>query len=91
MLDLSACADLRWLANVVADIAATGLAQRPILVGALARDILLLHAHGIDTGRATEDAKEFNTESLGGLISFLLEALSDRMERSRGRPTLTQS
>jgi predicted nucleotidyltransferase len=56
VLDLSACADLRWLANVVADIAATRLAQRPILVGALARDILLLHAHGIDTGRATEDA-----------------------------------
>ena len=56
MLDLSACVDLRWLARVVVDISAARLSQRPILVGALARDILLLHAHGIDTGRATEDA-----------------------------------
>lgn len=56
MIDLSACGELRWLASVVADIAAADLRREPILVGALARDVLLKHAHGIDTGRATEDA-----------------------------------
>jgi predicted nucleotidyltransferase len=56
MIDLSACAELRWLASVVADIAAADLPSNPILVGAMARDVLLRHAHGIDTGRATEDA-----------------------------------
>jgi predicted nucleotidyltransferase len=56
MIDLSECAELRWLACVVADIAAADLQREPFLVGALARDVLLKHAHGIDTGRATEDA-----------------------------------
>lgn len=56
VVDLAACKDLRWLAQVAADVATAGLAQEPLVVGALARDILLLHAHGIDTGRATEDA-----------------------------------
>ena len=56
MIDLSECAELRWLASVVADIAAADLQREPILVGAMARDVLLRHAHGIDTGRATEDA-----------------------------------
>jgi predicted nucleotidyltransferase len=56
MIDLSGCAELRWLASVVTDIAAADLEREPILVGAMARDVLLRHAHGIDTGRATEDA-----------------------------------
>lgn len=56
MIDLSECEELRWLANVVTDIAAANLQRDPILVGAMARDILLKYAHGIDTGRATEDA-----------------------------------
>jgi predicted nucleotidyltransferase len=56
VIDLSACADLRLLASVAADIEAANLPQRPILVGALARDVLLRHAHGVDTGRATADA-----------------------------------
>lgn len=56
MIDLSACVELRWLASVVADIAAADLQRDPILVGAMARDVLLRHAHDIDTGRATEDA-----------------------------------
>jgi predicted nucleotidyltransferase len=56
MIDLSECAELRWLASVVADIAAADIRREPILVGALARDVLLQYAHGIDTGRATQDA-----------------------------------
>lgn len=56
MIDLSRCAELRWLASVVTDIAAADVRRDPILVGALARDVLLRHAHGIDTGRATLDA-----------------------------------
>jgi predicted nucleotidyltransferase len=55
-IDLSACVEVRWLANVVADIAAAKLPNDPILVGAMARDVLLRHAHGIDAGLATEDA-----------------------------------
>ena len=56
VVDLAGCKELRWLAQVAADVATAGLTQKPLVVGALARDILLLHAHGIDTGQATEDA-----------------------------------
>jgi predicted nucleotidyltransferase len=55
-IDLSTCNDLRWLSTIVGDIAVSGLVHTPLLVGALARDIHLLHAHGISTGRATADA-----------------------------------
>jgi predicted nucleotidyltransferase len=55
MLDLSDRRDLDKLAEVVSDLRAAAPEARPLLVGATARDVLLRHAHGIRTRRATED------------------------------------
>lgn len=55
MLDLSHKADLAWLGRLVADVRAAAPEADFLVAGALARDLLLTHAHGIETGRATED------------------------------------
>src|SRR5437879_319167 len=54
-LDLSTKPDLTWLARLVADVRTAAPQMSFLLAGAQARDLLLTHAHGIDTGRATED------------------------------------
>ncbi|WP_346948368.1 nucleotidyl transferase AbiEii/AbiGii toxin family protein [Dyella sp.] len=53
-IDLSEDARLGFLAEVIGAIEphANGMA---LLLGAMARDLLLLYAHGIETARATED------------------------------------
>lgn len=54
-LDLSTRNDLQWLSSLIAAVrvAAAGI---PFLVtGAVARDLLLWHGYGIQTGRATQD------------------------------------
>ncbi|HEY6075102.1 MAG TPA: hypothetical protein VIV15_17410 [Anaerolineales bacterium] len=56
MLDLSDKLDLRWLAWVVADLRKAAPDTDLLLVGAVARDILLSHAHGITLARVTSDA-----------------------------------
>ena len=55
MLDLSARDDLRWLARLLADVRNAVPSTEPLLVGALARDLLLHYGHGIAITRATED------------------------------------
>lgn len=55
MLDLSHKHELSRLADVVSDLRLAAPATRPLLVGAMARDVLLQHAHGIQPRRATED------------------------------------
>lgn len=55
MLDLSHKHELSRLADVVSDLQLAAPAARPLLVGAMARDVLLQHAHGIQPRRATED------------------------------------
>lgn len=55
MLDLSQTQELSKLAEVVSDLQAAAPAARPLLVGAMARDVLLQYAHGIQARRATED------------------------------------
>ena len=47
--------DLIFLAELVADLRAVAPDVSVLLVGAVARDLLLFHAHGIRTGRATVD------------------------------------
>jgi predicted nucleotidyltransferase len=54
-LDLAAKSDLTFLAELVADLRAAAPAWQPLLVGAMARDLLLHHAHNIPVSRATED------------------------------------
>ncbi|MFM9971329.1 MAG: hypothetical protein ACKVQK_23345 [Burkholderiales bacterium] len=56
--DFSTNPDLRGLARLAADLHAVAgpLGVEFFLMGAAARDLMLLHAHGIDTRRATQDA-----------------------------------
>lgn len=54
-LDLAAKSELTFLAEIVADLRAAAPAWKPLLVGAMARDLLLYHAHNIPVSRATED------------------------------------
>jgi len=54
-LDLAHRDDLRWLAELLADVRRAVPAAEPLLVGALARDLLLHYGHGIPVARATED------------------------------------
>jgi predicted nucleotidyltransferase len=57
LIDLRDRAELRQLARIVADIRAhaDSAAQNFMLIGAAARDILLLHRHGIECPRRTMD------------------------------------
>jgi predicted nucleotidyltransferase len=54
-LDLSECAELAPLAELVASLRVAAPEREPLLVGAMARDVLLWYAHGIALARATED------------------------------------
>lgn len=55
MADLSQRQDLAWLAEVVGDLAQGAVDIRPLLVGALARDLWLHYLHGHRIDRATTD------------------------------------
>ena len=54
-LDFSDREDLVWLARMLADVAQAAHEAEPLIVGALARDLLLFYGHGIRAPRATED------------------------------------
>ncbi len=55
MLDLADKKDLRPLAALIRDLRAAAPEADVMLVGAMARDVLLLHAYGIELPRATTD------------------------------------
>ena len=55
MLDLSHRQDLAWLARLVSDVQSAAPNLKPLVVGALARDLWLHYGHGVKIERATED------------------------------------
>jgi predicted nucleotidyltransferase len=55
MLDLSHRQDLAWLARLVSDMQSAAPDLRPLVVGALARDLWLHYGHDIEITRVTED------------------------------------
>jgi hypothetical protein len=55
LLDFSERRELREIAQVLGAVQAAATGSPVMLVGAMARDLLLLHAHCIDTVRATND------------------------------------
>ena len=55
-LDLADKRELDFLAELIADLRAVAPHVNFLLVGAMARDLLLYHTHGIRAERATEDA-----------------------------------
>lgn len=54
-LDLSARADLDWLADLIGDAQRAAPSVEWLIVGALARDLHMSYAHGIRTDRVTTD------------------------------------
>ncbi len=54
-LDFSRKTDLRLLAALVKEVSAAAGGKPFLLAGAMARDLLLVHAHGVASTRATED------------------------------------
>ncbi len=54
-MDLSASDDLAWLAALVADLRAAAPNHEPLMVGAMARDLLLHYGEGVPIARATMD------------------------------------
>lgn len=55
LLDLANKQDLRPLAAIIRDLRAAAPDADVMLVGAMARDVHLLHAYGIELPRATTD------------------------------------
>lgn len=55
LLDLSARADLAWLAELIGDARQAAPSVEWLVVGALARDLHLSYAHGIRVDRVTTD------------------------------------
>jgi predicted nucleotidyltransferase len=55
MLDLSRRHELNWLARLLADVRVAAPGMEPLIVGALARDLLLHYGHGFKIERATAD------------------------------------
>lgn len=78
MLKLSHRHELEWLAQLVDDVRSAAPRLEPLLVGALARDLLLHYGHGLEILRATGD------------VDFAL-AVADWSEFSAARDTLLAS
>jgi predicted nucleotidyltransferase len=55
LIDLTECSELVLLAEVVGALRRAAPAYKPLLVGAMARDLLLSYAHAIPIARATLD------------------------------------
>jgi hypothetical protein len=51
MLDLSDRQELEWLGELVADFRTAARGIEPLIVGALARDLLLHYGHGLEIQR----------------------------------------
>lgn len=54
-MDLSDNADLRWLSELIRDIRSAAPDHDPLMVGAMARDLLLQYGGGVPVQRATTD------------------------------------
>lgn len=54
-IDLAANNGLDWLARLIGDVRAAAPRADMLMAGAMARDLLLMHAHGVRIARATGD------------------------------------
>ncbi len=54
-MDLSDKRDLLWLSELVRDLRQAAPAHEPLMVGAMARDLLLHYGFGVRVTRATAD------------------------------------
>jgi predicted nucleotidyltransferase len=92
VLDLSHEDELRWLARLLADLRRAAPNVEPVLVGALARDVLLHYGHRIAVERRTRDVdfaiavadwREFSAVREALLGSGLFESPGDAVHRLR--------
>lgn len=54
-MDLSDKGGLLWLSDLIRDIRSAAPNHDPLLVGAMARDLVLHHGYGVPIKRATTD------------------------------------
>lgn len=54
-LDLSENTDVRWISELVRPVQAAADGARLLIVGAMARELVLVHGFGVHSGRATRD------------------------------------
>jgi predicted nucleotidyltransferase len=54
-MDLSENTDLRWLSGLIGDMRSVARGRDPLMVGAMARDLLLQYGAGVQIRRATTD------------------------------------
>ena len=76
-MDLSDRKELEWLSDLARDVFAAVPAYRPLLVGAMARDLLLHYAHSVPIARATEDVDLAFALANWNEFDFLRTALID--------------
>ncbi len=54
-MDLSDKKDLIWLSDLIRDLRGAAPDCNPMVVGAMARDLLMHYGHGVPVARATAD------------------------------------
>lgn len=96
-MDLSDKDGLRWLSQLVSDLRAAAPDHEPLLVGAMARDLLLHYGAGVPVQRATTDVDlafavpdwdEFNAVHRALLASEWFTATESVEHKLRHRETL---
>ena len=78
LIDLTARKGLGWLATVIQDLQVTVGREQALLVGALARDLLLHYVHGVPIMRATTDVDlAFAVAGWGLIESTVVDAAEE--------------
>ena len=85
-MDLSDKTELTWLADLIADSRKAAPTYEPLVVGALARDLLLHYGLGVPITRATEDVDLAFAVADWGEFSTLRDALLASSGFTPGRP-----
>jgi predicted nucleotidyltransferase len=86
LLDLADKKELSWLAGLIRDVRKAASAVDVLLVGAMARDLLLHHAYGVPIARATQDVDLALAMANWAEFDSLREALLSSDDFSAGRP-----
>jgi len=87
-MDLSDKEELMWLAVLMADIRKALPTYEPLVVGAVARDLLLHHGYGVALDRATEDIDLAYAVVDWDEFNSLRDALVTSQEFKPGKPKI---
>ena len=85
-MDLSAKKELRWLSAVLSDVEEAAPEADFLIVGAMARDLLLHYGHGVPITRATTDIDLGVTVGSWDEFRQLRDACLESARFTSGRP-----